>query len=294
MEGERKMSIHWPLVFFLLLVGWGCGVYAVSVVTTDWFGKSGQIRMNSMIISFVLLVVGGISSVFHLGRPSRIIYALSRPTSGIFIEALLIGLLGLMIIIYMIAVKRNAADKTLKIIGSIGIIPAVILAYALGNTYVLAARPAWDTILLPLNYFASAAVMGSATVAVLAARAKEPDKQAVQGLNRATLISLIVQALLIIGYLIYLSAAPFPDESRSAGRVLAGDLAPLFWVGIVILGLLIPAVLVFQMRKKEVDIRNLLMRIQVSLVCIVAGSAALRVMVFLLGSAVKDYFNVPV
>ena len=66
------MSIHWPLVFFLLLVGWGCGVYAVSVVTTDWFGKSGQIRMNSMIISFVLLVVGGISSVFHLGRPSRI------------------------------------------------------------------------------------------------------------------------------------------------------------------------------------------------------------------------------
>ena len=219
------MSIHWPLVFFLLLVGWGCGVYAVSVVTTDWFGKSGQIRMNSMIISFVLFGGGRNFQCVPLGTSVQDHLRLVKAHFRNLYRSSPYRIIGFNDHHILIAVKRNAADKTLKIIGSIGIIPAVILAYALGNTYVLAARPAWDTILLPLNYFASAAVMGSATVAVLAARVKEPDKQAVQGLNRATLISLIVQALLIIGYLIYLSAAPFPDESRSAGRVLAGDLA---------------------------------------------------------------------
>lgn len=287
------MSIQWALVFFLLLVGWGCGVYAASIVTVDWLGRAKQIRLISMIISFVILILGGFVSVLHLTHPSRIFLALSHPTSGIFLEALLIGLLALVIIIYVIALKRNASDGTLKIIGTIGLIPAIVLAFAIGNTYTLPARPAWDTILLPLNYFVSAGVMGMVTVSILAARSKEPDKTAVSGLNRATFISLAIQAVLVVAYLIYLSTAPFPDESRSAGRLLVGDLAPLFWAGLVVLGILVPAVLVAQFKKKEAEFRVLLMRIQISLVLILVGGVTFRVIMFALGSGVKEYFNGP-
>lgn len=284
------MSIQWALVFFLLLVGWGCGVYAASIITVDWLGRAKQIRLISMIISFVILVLGGFVSVLHLTHPSRIFLALSHPTSGIFLEALLIGLLALVIIIYIVALKRSASDGTLKIIGTIGLIPAIILAFAIGNTYTLPARPAWDTILLPLNYFVSAGVMGMVTVSILAARSKEPDKTAVSGLNRATFISLAIQAVLVVAYLIYLTTAPFPDESRSAGRLLVGDLAPLFWTGLVVLGILVPAVLVAQFKKKEAEFRVLLLQIQISLVLILVGGVTFRVIMFALGSGVKEYF----
>lgn len=283
------MSIHWQLVFFLLLVGWGCGVYTVSVITTDWLKKAKQIRMTSMIASFVLLAVGGFASVFHLTHPSRIFLALTNPTSGIFMEASLIGITALVIIIYMIALKRNAADRTLKMIGTIGIIPVVILAFSIGNSYTLAARPAWDTILLPLNYFVSAGVMGFASVAILAAREKQPDTKTVSFLNLGTIIALATQAVFLIAYLIYLGAAPYPDASRSPSRVLAGDLAALFWVGIVVLGMLVPAILLIMLKKKMPEIKTVLTRIGISLVCIIIGSVSLRALVFSIGSSIKDY-----
>lgn len=284
------MSIEWILVFFILLVGLGCGTYVVAIITTEWFGKAKQIRMPSMITSLVILAVGGVTSIFHLQHPERIFGALSHPTSGIFMESSMIGLVGLVIIIYLIALRRKATDNTLKIIGTIGMIPAVILAFAVGHSYMMPARPAWNTLTLPLNYFASAAVMGCVCVSILLARSKGTDPAVISGLNRATLISLAIQAVLVIAYIIYLSVAPYQAATRSASRILAGDLAPLFWGGIVLLGLLVPAVLVLQIKKKKAEFSSLVMRVQVSMACILLGGIAFRVMMFALGSGIKQYF----
>jgi anaerobic dimethyl sulfoxide reductase subunit C (anchor subunit) len=243
-----------------------------------------------MIISLVILAAGGLSSVLHLTHPERIFGALSHPTSGIFMESTMIGLMALAIIIYLVALQRKASDQALKIIGTIGMIPAVLLAFSIGYTYILPSRPAWDTLILPFTYVVSAAVMGFVCVNIIVALSKDADRSAITALNKATLISLGVQAVLIIGYLIYLAIAPFPDASRSASRVLAGDLAPLFWGGIVLLGLIVPIVLVAQLNKKKVDLKAMIIRVEVSLVCILVGGVALRAMMFALGSSIKQYF----
>jgi anaerobic dimethyl sulfoxide reductase subunit C (anchor subunit) len=60
-------------------------------------------------------------------------------------------------------------------------------------------------------------------------------------IKRATLVFLGIEAVLFVTYLIHLAVAPYPDVTRSAARVLAGDLAPLFWGGLVLLGLLVPS-----------------------------------------------------
>jgi anaerobic dimethyl sulfoxide reductase subunit C (anchor subunit) len=284
------MSIQWVLVFFILLVGLGCGTFVVTIFTTEWCGKVRQIRKTGMITSLVILALGGVTSVFHLTHPERIFGALSHPTSGIFMESSMIGLVGLIIIIYLIALRRDATDSTLKIIGTIGMIPAVILAFAIGHSYMMAARPAWNTLILPLNYFVSAGVMGCVCFNILVARNKNADPTVMAGLNRATLISLAIQAVLVIVYIIYLSAAPYQAATRSASRVLAGDLAPLFWGGIVLLGLLVPTVLIAQIKKEKDKLSTLVMRVQISLVCIILGGIAFRVMMFALGSSIKQYF----
>lgn len=284
------MSIQWELVFFILLVGLGCGTFVAVIITTEWLGKARQIRTTSMIVSLVILALGGLTSVLHLTHPERIFGALSHPTSGIFMESTMIGLVGLTIIIFLIALRRKATDRTLKIIGTIGMIPAVILAFAVGNSYTLAARPAWDTWTLPLNYFISASVMGCVCLSVLVSRSKETDGTVIAGLNRVTLISLAVQAVMVIAFLIHLAIAPYPDATRSVSRVLAGNLAPLFWGGIVLMGLLVPAVLIAQFKKKKAELKTFFMRISISLVCVLLGGVAFRVMMFALGSGIKQYF----
>jgi len=124
------MNIEWALVFFTLFVGLSVGTFA-GVVLTEWWGKAEQVRLPGAITALVALVIGGISSVLHLGHPERIFGALGHPTSGIFTEALLIGLFGLDIVAYMIAMRRNASGQARKTIATIGLVPAILLSFGL-------------------------------------------------------------------------------------------------------------------------------------------------------------------
>jgi anaerobic dimethyl sulfoxide reductase subunit C (anchor subunit) len=102
------------LVFFTVFVGLGCGIFVSSVVLTEWYGVAKEVRIKSSLAALAALIIGGFSSVCHLGHPERIFGALGHPTSGIFLEALLIGLIGLDIIIYLVAMRRSVSDFTLR------------------------------------------------------------------------------------------------------------------------------------------------------------------------------------
>ncbi len=310
------MDIQWPLVFFTLFVGLGCGTFVGSVALTEWCGKAKQIRTASSIIALAAFAVGGLSSTMHLGHPERMFGALGHPTSGIFLESTMIGLVGFDIIIYLLALRRNAADQVLKAIGTVGALLAVVLAFANGDAYVMAARPAWNTLILPILYVASAGVMGCFSLSVLLARINYADTiakitvtetaataetetetteteitTATAIINRAMLIALAIQAVLLIAYLVHIAVAPYPDITRSVTRVLTGNLAPLFWGGLVLLGFLVPTALMTQFRTKEADSISPLTMAKLGLVCVVAAGAAFRMLMFLLGSGIRDFFN---
>jgi anaerobic dimethyl sulfoxide reductase subunit C (anchor subunit) len=307
------MSIQWELVFFTLFAGVGCGTFVGSVALTEWCGRAKQVRFTSMIVVLVTLGIGGISSILHLGHPERLFAALGNPTSGIFMESAMMGLLGLNIIVYLVALRRNAADRTRKFIATVGTVPAVILTFANGYSYVLAARPAWDTLIVPLLYMASATVIGCFSLSVLIAHAENSDTTATAAINRAKLTALAIQAVLLIAYLVHLAVAPYSDVTRSVTRVLAGDLALLFWGGLVLPGFLVPIALMTQIDTKkaeaaaryEVNPQDAL-KIQihtekakrisplsldmVGLACVLVAGVAFRVLMFSLGSSIKQYF----
>lgn len=308
------MEIQWPLVFFTLFVGLGCGIFAGSAILTEWYGKVRQIRTHSSIIAIVALAIGGLSSTLHLGHPERIFGALAHPTSGIFMESAMIFLLGLTILVYLLALRRNAADRTVKIIATAGAVLAVGLACVSGDTYVMAARPAWNTLALPALYMVSSAVMGcfglgmlltgaekfvktagtAGTAAETAAttettEATETAAAAIM-VKRAALSALAVQALFMIIYLVHIAMAPYPDTTRSLTRVLAGNLAPLFWGGMVLLGLVVPAVLIRKSGIKEIENMSTFRLAALSLISVLIGSVAFRAWMFLIGSSVRQFF----
>ncbi|SHN63731.1 dimethyl sulfoxide reductase anchor subunit family protein [Desulfitobacterium chlororespirans] len=299
------MSIEWSLVFFTVFVGLGCGIFVCSVILTEWGGMAKQVRTKSSLAALAALAIGGFSSVLHLGHPERIFGALGHPTSGIFMESTMLGLVALDIIVYLVAMRRNASDRTLRIISTVGIIPAVILAFAVGYTYVLSARPAWNTLILPLIYLASAGLMGCYSLSLLIAftnnissapgttsaeiAAAKGAPSAAGTIKWATLIAVAFQAVLLILYLIHLAVAPYPDITRSATRVLTGDLAVLFWGGLVLLGLLVPAALVSPFNKKKAKQIPPVASLAFGLVCVLVSSALFRGLMFSLGSSIKQF-----
>jgi anaerobic dimethyl sulfoxide reductase subunit C (anchor subunit) len=235
------------------------------------------------ILTLAALIISGISSVLHLGHPERIFGALGHPASGIFLEALFMGLFGLLILFYLISIQRNASDASRKILATLGVVPAVLLAFAVGYTYVMPSRPAWNTMILPLLYMASAAVMGCFSAALLLSRTKDTD--ATDSLSKTAIAFLGIQAVLTVAYIGHLALAPYADATRSATRVLGGDLAPWFWAGLVFVGLLAP--MSIMLRAKKTGTISLA---STGLFCVLIAGVAFRAIMFSLGSAVRHFF----
>ena len=91
--------------------------------------------------------------------------------------------------------------------------------------------------------------------------------------------------------------APYQDFSRSVTRVLTGDLALLFWGGVVVLGLAVPA-LVSGMKAfslpaaSQGDGTATLTKpsiIAAGLACLLVGSVAVRMLMYLLGTSVQSF-----
>lgn len=154
------MSIQWPLVLFSLIAGTGGSLLAYA-------GLSGitkpslKTESKAGIIGVILVVVGGICSIFHLGHPESFMAAISHlgSFSGISVELMLAGALVVSGIIYFACAMRGAEGGA-KVFGIINIILAVVFGFMMGMSYMLEAQPAWNNILLPLSYMLSVLACG--------------------------------------------------------------------------------------------------------------------------------------
>jgi len=281
------MDIQWPLVFFTLLTGLGAGTFMV-VAVGEWTGKLEKTRMPGAITAFVALLAGGVASIFHLGHLERIFNALGHFGSGITQEMLMVGLTGLAALVYIVMLRTGYSAQVRKIVAGIGLVLGVIMACAVGYSYVLPARPAWNTLLLPLLYLASAVVMGSFVIYLWTVLRKEDA--ALKTIDRATMIALAVQTVLILTYLLYIASAPFQNPNRSVTRLLIGDLAPVFWLGLVLIGLLIPLFLTFRILTAQKPSFSPMLVAVVGLICVVVGAIAFRAPMYLLGSSIEQFF----
>ena len=134
------MEIQWSLVLFTVLSGAGAWLFA-SAAIDEFKGTTKKTAFPAAILAVVLLAVGGICSVTHLSHPERMLAALGHPTAGIFLEALLLGILAVVAIVYAILVKREASAGARKIFAVLGIIALLcrqeILLFIMGGVFVM-------------------------------------------------------------------------------------------------------------------------------------------------------------
>lgn len=268
------MTIQWSLVLFTVLSGCGAWLFACTALDEFRGSAAARVRVPACIIAVVLLVVGGIASATHLSHVDRIMAVLAHPTVGIFLEALLLGLLAVCIVAYAVLVKREAPASARKVLAVVGIVLAVAFAFACGVSYMMSSRPVWNTVTLPLAYLGTAMASGTALYLTLCAAFKADDGE-VRNAAAYTLVGGAAALVLALAYGV-------------ASGVAFGEQAALFWAAVVLCGSVAPAVCGFLAMRKPGGALALGV---VALTGALVGSIALRAVMWLVGTAVANYFG---
>lgn len=281
------MAIQWPLLIFSLLTGASAGVM-VFVGIGELTKRFKQVRFLLAVVAFVLLAVGGCASVLHLGHPERALHILGNVSSGLSKELFAVGALAVLTFVYAILAKKNF-DGAAKVFGVLSLIAGLALPFVAGASYMMAARPAWDSVALPLMYLGTGIGMGFALSAALVLM-KGDDKDASFAVKLA-LTGIAIAAVVTIAYVAWVAMAPYQDASRSIMRLVSGDLALCFWGGVVVLGILAPVVLAVAAWKKAGSasgVGTASACLWAALACTVVGGVALRSAMYLVGTSVQQ------
>ena len=297
------MEIQWSLVIFAAFICWGAGTYVAAVAFRELLGASERIMRPAFVLSAVAVVVGAVASMTPLGHLDRIFGVLSNPASGIFVEGLSSALLVVVAAAYLVAAGRKASSGVLCALAVVGVVPALVVVFAVGSSYLMVARPTWDVAALPVVSGTAALAMGAVTVLAIdaftarGARDTAGEERVASRMGVATLALIGIQAVAVAAYAASVATAPYQEASRSAARMLAGDMAPLFWLAVVVLGVAVPFAATLAQRRglalaasgEAVARSRAAVTLGVAALCMVVAVIAFRVIMFSLGSSIIDF-----
>ena len=103
------MELQWPLILFTTFVAWSAGLFGAQGAAA-LAGEGRRAQMPALIGSAALLAVGGIAVFFHLEHWERIFNGFGNPTSGITQELACIVVVGVLMVVAFVMLRRGAGD----------------------------------------------------------------------------------------------------------------------------------------------------------------------------------------
>lgn len=282
------MAIQWPLLIFSVLLGVSSGAMIFAGIG-EIKGRFKNVRFILGVVAFAAVAVGGCASAFHLGHPERALHILGNMGSAFSRELFAVGAMAVVSLVYAVLAKKSF-EGAAKVFGIIGAVVGVVLPLVAGATYVMAARPVWDTFLLPVMFLGTGVGMGFLLACALVfMKGDEDDKRFALTL---ALAGVVVMAVAMVLYVAWIAMAPHADESRSIMRLVAGDLALAFWLGVVVVGIVAPIAVAVLVRKKLAAngaADSAAGMLWAALACAIAGNVALRVIMYLVATSVEQF-----
>lgn len=270
------MAAEWPLVLFSLLAG--CGGCAFAYVgASELTGTGAAARFKITLVAFIVTVIGGFCSVAHLASPQNVMAAVWNlgSFSGISLELIAIGVTCVVMFAYLICVWREAGEMACKVLGVLGIVCGLVLAFVTGHGYVIESQSAWNTEMLPVAYLGTSLAMGAFLYATCAVAWKVELKR----------MGMLVGIGAILGALSQIAYAAAVGFDRGASEPV------LLWGGMMVCGVVIVAVcgIAMMMGKK---VANPLVVPCVGLVAALIGGIAVRVFMWAMGTGFLNLFTV--
>ena len=314
------MTWEWPIAIDLLVAGLAGGAYFTGFLTDRISGgKYALLPKIAMFMGVPLVLLGSLLLVLDLGEQVRAwhLFTRFRPESAMSMGSwtlLLYALIGVVMIALWwsdsfdpdevkvtgfsgLAKVIRPARPALGVLSWIALVLAVLLMTYTGVLLSASNQPLWaSTVLLPVVFVSSAVFTGAALLLLvlktglgrlldlLFGGAGEPiPDESINALGKATVVVGVMQAVVLAVFLVWLAVGSTPAAADSVGILTFGGLAFLFWVGVVIVGLLIPLVLLSaSVRGKEPIVGSIL----ASACLVLIGGFVLRLVVVLGGQMV--------
>jgi formate-dependent nitrite reductase membrane component NrfD len=214
--------------------GLGGGLYLVSLFFNSLWG---------MLVSWLIIAVikGGAHLIF-LGKPLRFWRIVFRPGSSWLSRGIIFVLSFVLFGAVQMALSYwlpgSAAEAVFKVLAGLAALGITVYTGFVLNT--VKGVPFWNSTLLPL-LFVLCGLLGGFGLSVVIALIGDINLAAAETGSRWLLI---INILLIIVYL-WSAANREATGRRSVMEQMRGTLAPMFWIGIVALGIIVPAMIAF-------------------------------------------------
>jgi sulfite dehydrogenase (quinone) subunit SoeC len=223
--------------------------HGIMVAFAMFFGGiSGGLYLSSLYfhselgtaIAWLFAAAAGLTDMAHLSKPMRFWRMLRKPNSSWISRGFILIWLFLGAALIQMAITHwapgNVWETVFKVIaGVIAFGVAIYSGFALGF---VGAIKIWNSGLVPILYVVSGVTAGLAVVILVSLNAS----------NLPTIANFLLAALLVnaVSVATYFWTATYGSSSAkdSAIRVLKGPIAPAFWVGVVILGIILPIVMI--------------------------------------------------
>lgn len=294
------MEVQWPLVLFTLLICLSGGLFGAQGLLA-YFGKGAKLQMPTLIVAFVAAGLGGFASFTHLQHWERVFNGFGHLTSGITQEIIAVVVIIAVMFIYFLQLRKTG--EVSKPMGIVALVASLLLVFVMGHSYLMPARLVWDTPLLIVFYLANEFLLGALGIWLMASILKAEDVTAPAA--KAVLIAAAVQLVVVAAYVGFISTVEFTDlgyyfdPTNPTGtptdttayftQIVSGNLSLLFWLGVVVVGIAVPAALAF-LKKKSTPDMTLTGIASVAMLCALAGGVAFRAIIYLLGSSVFTYY----
>ncbi|MBX5465311.1 MAG: polysulfide reductase NrfD [Clostridia bacterium] len=240
-QGLAQSTWGWPVIVYLFLAGVGAGACLFAWWAERRQGPESLVTAGRRLAA-PLVAAGTLLLVFDLGagrmHPLRILGLYSHPASVMTLGTWILSIFLVLSVVDgygpLAGLRPPRWWAGLTALFALGV--ALYTGVLLG---VVQAIPFWNNALLPVLFVLSAASAGmsAASLTALLVERGRVELEGFRDLHRALLVA---EAAVLALYLYF--AAHGPEAARLSYRlVVAGPLAPAFWLGLVGAGLALPA-----------------------------------------------------
>jgi polysulfide reductase chain C len=218
------------IAFAFFLGGIGGGLFMAAAYFDSVLG---------MFIALLISGLMGVSYMIHLGQPSQFWRMLMKPKTswisrGFTFIFLYAGFALIAIILDYWFPQYTAAITTFKVLGGIfAFAQSIYTGFAV--SYVNAIK-LWNSAILPILFVVCGFSGGMAVLLGISLNVSASQLALMENITRITLISFAVILIVYLWNATYSNAA----AKDAVARLLGGNIAAVFWIGVIVLGVVIP------------------------------------------------------
>ena len=274
------------IAWYLFLAGASAGAFLTSAFVEAKYPESVKMRVAGRIIAPIFVGIGLLMLMLDaeagLHNPLRFFWLISNPGSVMTLGVYFICVY--MPVALAVAVLEILKKRVPKWLTWIGIVAAFAVAAYTGFLLgVVKAYPLWNNAILPILFVVSALSAGLAATSLVGLIVDRERFEQMWLIKKSHVILSAVEMVVLATMLIIVSAGSF-EGAASVYSLVAGQYAPAFWGGIVLLGLVAPFLIegypVFIAKRVETSTTSMVVSV-IGEAGVLVGGFMLRLLVIL-------------